>query len=167
MRLATDVQRSTARFDPTRRYRYSLIRTWDAGLPRACFCMLNPSTADVDRDDPTVAHCGRLARRWGCGSLEVVNIFALRATDPRRLYRARDPIGPETDTAILRAAQRAAIFVAAWGNHGELHGRGRHVLDLLARRAVALHCLAVTSKGHPRHPLYTPMTALPLPFSAI
>lgn len=166
IRPAPDVLRSTARFDPSRRYRYTLIRTWNADLPRACFCMLNPSTADVDRDDPTVAHCGRLARNWGYGSLEVVNIFALRATDPRRLYAAQDPVGPGTDRAIFAAARRCAIFVAAWGNHGAHLTRGPQLLTRLRAGGVSLHCLAVTSQGHPRHPLYTRSTIQPAPFAS-
>ena len=163
IRLLDDVQRSTARFDPARRYRYTLLRVWDAALPRLCCCMLNPSTADIDQDDPTVARCGRFARAWGCGSLEVVNIFALRATDPRKLYKAADPIGPENDAAILAAARRADIFLAAWGNHGALLDRGQRVLTRLLARDIAPHCLAITKQGQPKHPLYTRSNSRPMP----
>jgi hypothetical protein len=163
IRLFDDVRRSTARFDPTRRYRYTLLRVWDHMLPRLCCCMLNPSTADIDQDDPTVARCGRFARAWGFGSLEVVNIFALRATDPRRLYDAPDPIGPANDAAILAAARRADLFLAAWGNHGALLDRGRRILHRLLERDVAPHCLAITKQGQPKHPLYTKSNSLPLP----
>lgn len=163
IRLLDDVRRSTARFDPTRRYRYTLLRVWDPLLPRLCCCMLNPSTADIDQDDPTVARCGRFARDWGFGSLEVVNIFALRSTDPRKLYDASDPIGPANDAAILAAARRADLFLAAWGNHGALRSRGPQVLSRLSQRDIAPRCLAVTKQGHPKHPLYTPSNSLPLP----
>ena len=168
VRLLDDVQRSAARFDPMRRYRYTLVRIWDPTLPRLCCCMLNPSTADIDQDDPTVARCGRFARSWGCGSLEVVNIFALRATDPRKLYDAADPVGPANDAAILAAARRADMFLAAWGNHGALLARGEQVLSRLLQRDIAPHCLAITKQGQPKHPLYTKSNSLPLPlpFSA-
>lgn len=36
--------RSYAIFDPSRRYRYALCRSWDNERPRVCFVMLNPST---------------------------------------------------------------------------------------------------------------------------
>ncbi len=32
------------------RFRYLLIREWDVHLPRVAFVMLNPSTADADKD---------------------------------------------------------------------------------------------------------------------
>ncbi len=164
--LPEDVRRSTARFDASRRYRYTLLRVWNRHAPRLCFCMLNPSTADVDQDDPTVARCGRFARDWGFGALEVVNIFALRATDPRKLYHAHDPIGPANDAAILTAARRADLFLAAWGNHGDLHHRGQRVLNRLLERDIAPHCLAITKQGQPKHPLYTKSDSLPLPLPA-
>ena len=147
--------RSTARIDPTGRYRYSLTRSWDDTLPRACFCLLNPSTADATTDDPTLRRCLGFARRWGCGGVEIVNLFALRATDPRDLRRAADPVGPRNDAAIVRAATRAELLVAAWGNHGALHDRAKAVLAALARTST-VHTLGLTKLGHPRHPLYTP-----------
>ena len=147
--------RRTAILDPTGRYRYSLTRTWDPDAPRACFCLLNPSTADATRDDPTLRRCLGYARRWGFGSVEIVNIFALRATDPRELKRARDPIGPRNDAAIRRAARRATLVVAGWGAHGNLHERGDAVRTILASLLDAdVVALGLTKSGHPRHPLY-------------
>src|SRR5262249_14212908 len=87
------------------RYRYSLTRRWgDAAEPRALFVMLNPSTADAEQDDPTIRRCIGFAKAWGMGSLEVVNLYALRATDPAALLSAPDPIGPKNDTMITSAA---------------------------------------------------------------
>jgi len=47
----------TAHISDCGRYRYSLTRVWDPGLPRATFCMLNPSKADAKVDDHTVRKC--------------------------------------------------------------------------------------------------------------
>ena len=44
---------------------------WDETKAHALFVMLNPSTADLEFDDPTVAKCGRFARAWGYGSIHV------------------------------------------------------------------------------------------------
>jgi hypothetical protein len=148
-----------AELSPCGRYRYTLWRRWAEG-PRCLFVMLNPSTADATRDDPTIRRCIGFARRWGHGSLEVVNLFAWRATDPAVFYQREawhdaDPIGPENDRAILAAVGRAATVIAAWGMHGELMGRGAAVEAMITRAGVDLWCLGITRKGyHPRHPLY-------------
>lgn len=156
--------RASALFDPTGRYRYSLTRTWDSAANRVCFCLLNPSTADAVRDDPTLRRCLGYARRWGFGSVEVVNIFALRATDPRELRRADDPVGPRNDAAIRRAARRAALVVAGWGAHGALLDRGDAVRRLLISLSdVDVVTLGHTKSGHPRHPLYTRADARTIP----
>src|ERR1700731_2978902 len=97
------------------RSRYLLRRTWDHDKPRALFVMLNPSTADAEVDDPTIRSCMRLAKQMGHGSFEVVNLFAWRATDPRELHTASDPVGPENDRVIEAAVNRCDIVICAWG----------------------------------------------------
>jgi hypothetical protein len=126
--------------------------------------MLNPSTADAERDDPTIRRCGGFARAWGFGAMTVVNLFALRATDPARLRRARDPIGRDNDRHIAEAAAGADALVLAWGIHGALRDRDRAVLALLSELRPS--CLGLTRGGHPRHPLYLPRAAAPVPFRA-
>ena len=149
-------------FDDSGRYRYQLGRRWAAGGPVVAFVMLNPSTADAERDDPTIRRCAGFARRWGFAAMTVVNLFALRATDPARLRRARDPVGPANDGHIAAAAAGADAVVLAWGAHGDLRGRDRDVLALLA--GVRPACLGVTRGGQPRHPLYLPRATRRRPF---
>jgi hypothetical protein len=144
-----------ARFSPCETYRYLLWREWSQG-PRALFIMLNPSTATETVDDPTIRRCIGFARSWGLGGVEVANIFALRSTDPRALYRHADPVGPANDDAIAEAAKRAAIVVCAWGNHGRLGNRGNVVLGLLLAVDVQPWCLRMTKQRQPEHPLYQP-----------
>ena len=76
-------------------YRYALTRIWDADAPHVLFIMLNPSKATEIQNDPTVERCERRARRLGFGALRVMNIFAWRETDPKRLRAAAHPIGPD------------------------------------------------------------------------
>jgi hypothetical protein len=157
-----------ATFDPTGAYRYALWRVWDAKRPPLVFVMLNPSTADGWRVDPTIRRCMGFAQSWGYGALTVVNLFAFRATCPRTLRQADDPIGPANDLHLRNAVASAAAVVFAWGNHGCLHERDRAVLTLLLaqkRRAFpALCCLGTTSAGQPRHPLYVRADTVPQPF---
>lgn len=75
--------RATATFDDAGIYRFRLSRIWDETRSRrSCWVMLNPSTATEQTVDPTVERTLRFARAWGCGASEVVNVFALRSTDP-------------------------------------------------------------------------------------
>jgi len=148
-------------------YRYLLWRTWDHSRPRLLWVLLNPSTADAGRDDNTVACCKRFSREWGCGGFEIVNLFALRSTDPAVLASHPDPIGPENDRFIAAAAAQAAGIVVAWGEKGVLRRRDRAVLALLVRHAAApLLCLGTAGNGSPRHPLRLSGTTRPVPFSA-
>ena len=127
--------------------------------------MLNPSTADERTDDPTIRRCIGFARDWGYGGVEIVNIFALRATDPRELRRARDPIGRMNDAHVAGAAKRSAAVVIAWGAHGALLARGAAALGLLSPRARLL-ALGWTQAGEPRHPLYLRRDVRPTPVRA-
>lgn len=142
-------------------YRYTLTREWDAKGPPVVFVMLNPSTADADVDDPTIRRCLAFARTWGCGSLTVVNLYALRSPSPEALWRARDPVGPRNDAALAEttrtAMTRGGVAVAAWGVHAR-EDRVEHVLGrvLPADPANPLFCLGTTRSGAPRHPLFVP-----------
>lgn len=137
-----------------KRYRYLLRRTWDHGKPRVLYVMLNPSTADAEIDDATIRSCIRLAKGAGYGSFEVVNLFALRATDPAELQRADDPIGPRNDDHIEAAILRCDMAICAWGAHPMAESRGRTVRALLRSRRPAVFCLGATKSGAPKHPLY-------------
>ncbi len=127
--------------------------------------MLNPSTADARRDDPTIRACVRLARAWGFGSMRAVNLFALCTPDPSHLAGARDPVGRRNDACLVDAASGAGLVVVAWGNHGHLAGRCDAVLAMLGAMR-SMHCLGVTKSGQPRHPLYLPARTRPVPFRA-
>jgi hypothetical protein len=158
--------RSEAIYSECEAYRYSLTRTWQPQAPRIVFLMLNPSTADAFRNDPTVERCERRARAQGFGAFRVVNLFAWRATDPAALKRAAAPVGPENEAAISEAAGWGHLLLAAWGVHGAHEGRGPAVAASLRARGVTLHHLGCTKDGHPRHPLYVPYAVAPQPWQA-
>lgn len=148
-------------------YRYKLGRTWNPSVRPAAFVMLNPSVADAERDDPTIRRCIGFARSWGCGGIVVVNLFALRATDPLDLYCAADAIGPDNDRHILEAVRDCSAIVAAWGVHGAFRDREADVRRLLAdaELAVPVVCLGKTQAGFPRHPLYVKADAALIPLA--
>lgn len=141
-------------FDETRQYRYSLWRSWEDRSNQVAFILLNPSQANEVDDDPTIRRCIGFAQAWGYGSVEIVNLFAYCATKVSKLREASDPIGPENDTYILQAAQRASLLICAWGNWGRLRGRYLEVQSLLHEYNCG--CFGLTQHGQPRHPLYLP-----------
>lgn len=154
-----------ARFSPCRRWRYLLWRRWDAAKPVANFLMLNPSTADEVKLDPTCARARGYAERWGYGALIVTNVFAWRATDPAKMKAVEDPVGPGNDGAIVKAAKESEIVVCAWGNHGAHKDRSRQILKILSKNKIRLHTLRVNANGEPAHPLYLPGTLEPISWS--
>ena len=148
---------SGADFSPNRLYRYGLYRIGDTTKSPAMFIGLNPSTADERSNDPTVRRCVRFAKDLGYGGLIMTNAFAFRATSPKALRSINDPVGPDNDAWLQRLSQRAGIVIAAWGNHGALHGRGQHIRQLLQN----LHHFGLTGSGEPKHPLYLPADLKP------
>ncbi len=140
-------------FDKAGKYRYSLSRIWNAEGAKAAFVMLNPSKADATLNDPTITRCIGFAEKMGCGSLEVVNLFAYRTAYPKELRVCVSPIGKLNDQYISAAVETANFVVVAWGNWGQLHGRDQEVLQLVASKS-PVFCFGITGKGHPRHPLF-------------
>lgn len=153
---------SGAVFSPCRRWRYLLWRRWDEARPVANFLMLNPSTADEVKLDPTCSRARDYAERWGYGALIVTNIFAFRNTNPGQMKAAKDPVGPGNDAAIVRAAKESALVVCAWGNHGSHLFRSREVFEKLKANKISLHALRINANGEPAHPLYLPGKLQPI-----
>ena len=134
-------------------YRYRLSRIWDPKKPPLTFVMLNPSTADMMTDDPTIRRCMGFGQREQAGGIVVVNLYGYRATKPFDLFQASDPIGAANDRWLLNACLAPGKVVCAWGANAP-HPRSFHVKDLLREHRVKLHCLGTTNAGAPRHPLY-------------
>lgn len=152
---------ATARLSSCGRYRFTLRRDWDTRLPPLVVIMLNPSTADATRDDPTIRKCMGFARTEGRGGLVVVNLFAFRATDPTALWGALadgvDVVGAENDGAVLGALLVGDVedVVVAWGRLPVAGAaRVRAVVELLRDSGRDLRCWGRNKDGSPRHPLY-------------
>jgi hypothetical protein len=155
---------SSADYSPCLTWRYSLTRVWNPSGSRVLFVMLNPSTATEVQNDPSVERCERRARALGHGGFRVCNIFAFRATDPRVMRAAPDPVGPLTDAAILAGAEWADVVICAWGTHGAYLGRGLAVEQALRSTGKPLHHLGLSKAGFPKHPLYIGYDRQPEPW---
>lgn len=148
-------------------YRYTLSRIWDANLPLLVFIMLNPSTADGEKDDPTIRKCIGFAQRWGFGGFIVVNLYAYRATKPQSMWAAErsgiNIIGPDNDDHILEACVQAKMVLLAYGAHEKARERGEDVGRMLHSQNIGyrVHTLGLTDAGQPRHPLFVPYKVQP------
>jgi len=142
------------------KYRYALWRVWDEDLDPVMFIMLNPSTADAKKDDPTISKCIAYTKRWGYGSVFVCNLYAYRTTYPEILKTVNDPVGPLTDRWMKTVSLMCAMKIAAWGNN--LLSQSR--VDQVRRIVTPLNCLEKSKSGNPKHPLYLRKNLKPISF---
>lgn len=135
------------------RFRYTLIRVWAHGKPMLVVCMLNPSTADADLDDPTVRELIYFAELWGYGGIYIVNEYALRSSSPAFMALYDDARGPENGKHVRRALEYSQTHripaLAAWGNHGT----GRMFSAMARELGVPLICMGTNADGSPKHPM--------------
>ena len=153
------------------RYRYVLGRKWWADGRCCTWLMLNPSTADALNDDATIRKCVGFSRRWGYGRMLVINLFALRFRDPKRLVTAPDPVGPDYEQHLDAVIQYSSLVIAAWGcestlRQGNLRERPKIVIDhiLKLRPELPIVCLGASTRGTPYHPLMLSYDTLRVPF---
>lgn len=145
-------------------YRWALTRVWKPG-PIAISAGLNPSTANALQDDPTIHTESVQFDMLGFGGLLKLNVFGFKATEPKDMKKAPDPVGRDNDAIFeMFLCQRPSLFVATWGMHGRYLDRDLKVLAMLARHRVTPMCFAITMSGMPRHPLYLPHGTKLIPY---
>lgn len=155
-------------------YRVSLWRRWDKNTAPLGFAMLNPSTADAEKDDPTILRCMAFARREVAGGIVVTNLFPYRATSPKDLIDAAEAgidvcRGVENMIQVKAMVSACPRIVLAWGS---LNGRPSwcrtvsiNMARFLALTGSSLFTLGTTQHGYPRHPLYLRANAPLMPFT--
>ncbi len=109
----------------------------------------------------------------------VGNLFALRATEPKRIKAASDPVGADNDLHLkqmcleavsgvrmqaggVMTAMKYGKVICAWGANGSFVRRDRDVIRRLQEWGVKPKALRITSKGAPEHPLYVPYDVMPI-----
>lgn len=148
----------------TNNHRLELSRSWIGTGGTVNWIMLNPSTADDVFDDPTIRKCIGFSKRWGFSRLSVTNLFSFRATDPRDMKECARcdwvrAVGL-ADGALIQHASTADLVVAAWGIHGNFHGRADDVLNRVLPET-QLFCIGKTKAGFPIHPVMAAYTSAP------
>ncbi len=145
-------------------YRYMLERQWgDRNDNFINFVLLNPSTADEKKDDPTIKACIKFAQNLKFDGFYVTNLFAYRTKNPKIMKQSMSPIGIKNDEFIKKYAHKSQLVVVAWGNQGGFLGRDIEVLKILSQIKIP-HCLAILKSGKPKHPLYINRNTKPFIF---
>lgn len=159
-------------FSADRLYRYALhIEYADSLLDkgrekRLAVVMKNPSAADASMADHTIRKVESFVYKHfsDVRYLHILNIMAMRATDPAEVnavLAAEGPmavIGTENDHVISKTLESCDYVILAWGNNSRIDAvfyeeRVEQVLRLLS--SVAAHKLyRVEGKTKTKHPLH-------------
>jgi len=202
------------RLSDDEKHRFALMRSWEHALYTwndgasvwdrstydfarwrvLIYLMLNPSTADDIKNDPTAESCVRIANYHGYSHILVGNLWSYRSKDWKvirdeaRIRQAEcgrpDPAmgnEPNSDRWIKRmlampghvlgCSYVRADVCLAWGSHVlDIPGAGRRIQDLLHLYRSSplakqpLLCLGTTSSGNPNHPLFQAETTPLIPW---
>lgn len=158
-------------------YRYLLSRTTAAPLNRVLLvCMLNPSTADDEKDDPTISRVRRLAEKSGFSRLLVLNLLGVRATDPSTIWLYEDPLGVDNwqtwDTVLKELNPEQDCISLAWGRAPTNRRHLSKFIPVLIEASCRLNVWSVplmtwvqNLDGSPRHPLYVSVNTKLQPYN--
>jgi len=151
--LIQDMERKALIVD---NYRYWLSRIWKETSPGnrsnlVLWIMLNPSTADDIKDDPTIRRIIGFSKRWGYDGLYVCNLYSWIETDSRKLLRDKsiNYIGPINNQVIQDHNRFCNKTIIACGGRAELR-RLKEVSDMVK----PCYCLGLNKDRSPIHPLY-------------
>lgn len=143
-------------------YRWSLTRNLGGSRPLVVIG-LNPSTADAERNDPTIGREIGFAKLWGYSWLVKVNAYGYRTKSPAVMRKAQksgvDIVGEHNDqtivAAIAIAEQSDGRVMVAWGGNIDIE-RERAIGEVVARnfRDAKLWAFKLNGDGSPSHPLY-------------
>jgi hypothetical protein len=141
-------------FSPCRQFRYQLTHSWEPMFEQKeiAFIGLNPSTADENQLDPTLRRIKGFCQSWGYNKFHMLNLFALRSTDPKGLKEVHDPIGPENNATLKKYAESNIPVIFCWGTNAHLFSRDNQVFQIFER--FNPQCISISKIGYPEHPLY-------------
>ncbi|QSY98613.1 DUF1643 domain-containing protein (plasmid) [Rhizobium bangladeshense] len=150
-------------------FRWELRRIWnDVPNPKLIlWLMLNPSTADAEKDDPTLLRIIKWGKAWGYDGAIVVNLYPFRSPSPIELkkWHAAGGLKPsvyERNRDITLAAMKECDWeiMAGWGGSLPKPEGVLTYMRTLNHRALTIdhgwpiwRCLGVSQGGMPIHPM--------------
>jgi hypothetical protein len=136
-------------FSDCGKYRYQLNRIWDESLPVAACIGLNPSTANADKNDPTINKLIMLMKSNGYGGFKMLNLFGLISANPDYLRSCSDPIA-DNDKWVFNVVQTCDSIIFCWGNFKQAEYRSKKYIQ----KYPGALCFGRNANGSPKHPLF-------------
>ena len=116
------------------------------------FIGLNPSTANENKNDPTINRVCAIANNNGFGGVYMMNIFPSITAYPEELVSLLDQDAIEENWQELQiVSKKCSNVVFAWGNFKQItRGDTIPLMNLFP----GAKCLRINKNGSPKHPLY-------------
>lgn len=171
MDIPTKAIKSTADFSKCNKFRYTLIRNFKCGNGTLTFILLNPSTANEEFNDPTIARCENRTIAMGFKQMVITNIYPFRATNPKEMFASKVARGEKSkiksliyknNEAIVSQAKKSKLVICAWGCHAQSESTADEVKEILDANKIKLHVLELSKGGRPKHPLYLKNDLVPM-----
>lgn len=140
---------SAATFSSCGKYRYTLLRFWDASKPRVVCIGLNPSTTNAQQNDNTIHTLIRVLKRLGYGGVIMMNLFAWISPNPDDLLEVEDPLG-DNDTRLRAMAATGFDVIFCWGSFQQATERIGQVEPIFGDTRCL--CFGHNKNGTPFHP---------------
>lgn len=138
-------------------YRTELVRVWNRALPVCVWCAMNPSTADGEKDDPSVRKMMGFSARLGYGGFHLLNVLALRTKNPKDLAKHPHPRYEPNNPSRLAERAKAILWIPSTDPVimacGDIPKPFRRDALEVIRAFSVVRCLGFTQSGMPRHPL--------------
>lgn len=144
----------SAEFSEDKTLRFSLKKVWDSSKPKALFILLNPSKADVVRVDNTFGNIINQSVENGYGSVTLVNLFPLMATEQSEL-RGKLDLGKEQNSEVVKREVNSIndIFIA-WGTESNKYRERKSEFEELLRNDEGgrnIRCWFDKDGSYPKH----------------
>jgi len=139
----------SAEFSECGLYRYQLQRSWSLIQQPTAMCIgLNPSTANSDKDDPTIRTLISVLKRLGYGGLLMCNLYALISSKPDKLWCVADNV-KDNDKWLVDSWTESNDVIFCWGSFKGIDYRVKKVSAMFPDAK----CFGLNKNGTPMHPL--------------
>ena len=137
-----------AKFSECGNYRYYLSRFWDQSKPSVMCIGLNPSTANCEKDDPTIRQLISRLTYLGYGGFFMCNLFSLVSSKPEKLFQVADNQNGNLDW-VREITQQVDTVIFCWGSFKNISHHANKMIEMFPSGK----CFGKSKDGKPLHPM--------------